>query len=134
VTGRLSLKNLAVLAGFGGFGKNSLLLSRDFGSAFRLACFVTDADLEPEHPPATSAATASSASTPAPWGLPAKGGNLAEVDLVVRERFASLDIPAYEPRFGGNLHLMCRACQDVCPQPSKALRFQGNSVQRLTSG
>jgi epoxyqueuosine reductase len=167
VTGRLSLKNLAALAGFGVFGKNSLLLSHDFGPDFRLACFVTDADLEPEHPaakPAGPGGPGDRLSPPAgdlcgdcvlcldacPMGaltpyvvdpesclvslsLRAKGGNLAEVDLAVRERCASLDIPAYEPRFGGNLHLMCRACQDVCPQPSKALRFPGNSVQRLTS-
>ena len=152
VTGRLSLKNLGVLAGFGVFGKNSLLLSRDFGPDFRLACFVTDADLEPEHPASGGDlcgdcvlcldACPMGALTPyvvdpesclVSLSLRAKGGNLAEVSLAVRERFASLDIPAYEPRFGGNLHLMCRACQDVCPQLSKALRFQGNSAQRLTS-
>jgi epoxyqueuosine reductase QueG len=48
--GDLSHRHAAQLAGIGVFGKNSLLLSPEFGPRIRLASVITDATLEPTPP------------------------------------------------------------------------------------
>jgi epoxyqueuosine reductase len=140
-TGRLPYKRLAVLAGLGRFGKNSLVLHPRLGSGFRLACLLTDADLRP-----TGAPSAENGVDPSwdpcgpcercleacPMGalspytvdpeaclvaltLRERAGDINEVDPDVLRRFRALDLTRYEPRSSPNVHLMCRACQDVCP-------------------
>jgi len=139
--GRLPYKRLAVLAGLGRFGKNSLVLHPRLGSEFRLACLLTDADLRPmQTPPAENGVDPSwdpcgsceRCLEACPMGalspytvdpeaclvaltLREKAGDINEVDPDVLRRFRALDLARYEPRSSPNVHLMCRACQDVCP-------------------
>lgn len=47
---RLPLKQVAAKAGAGCYGKNSLIISPQYGSRIRFTCIVTDADLEPDPP------------------------------------------------------------------------------------
>jgi len=46
----LSYKRLAQLAGFGNYGKNSLIISREFGPWIRLAAVLTNAEMAPDTP------------------------------------------------------------------------------------
>ena len=46
VTALLSYKHVAELAGLGTIGRNSLLITRDFGPRVRLACLLTDAPVD----------------------------------------------------------------------------------------
>lgn len=48
--GLLSLKHMAVQAGLGVLGYNSLLITRQFGPRLRLAAIVTNAEIKPETP------------------------------------------------------------------------------------
>ncbi len=48
--GLLSLKHLAVQAGLGVFGHNSLLITPRFGPRVRLAAIITDAEVQPDAP------------------------------------------------------------------------------------
>lgn len=47
---RLPLKRVAVKAGAGCYGKNSLIISPQYGSRIRFTCVITDAKLEPDPP------------------------------------------------------------------------------------
>jgi len=49
--GKIALKPLAVKAGIGMYGKNSLVYAKDFGSWIYLECVITDAPLEAEDRP-----------------------------------------------------------------------------------
>jgi len=44
--GLLSMKHAAVLAGIGTFGKNTLLINKDYGNRLIIGCVLTDLDLE----------------------------------------------------------------------------------------
>ncbi|MEM4576994.1 MAG: 4Fe-4S double cluster binding domain-containing protein [Candidatus Nezhaarchaeales archaeon] len=46
----LPLKQIAVKAGAGCYGKNSLIVNPRFGSKIRFTCVITDADIEPDLP------------------------------------------------------------------------------------
>lgn len=46
----IDLKKAAVLAGFGVFGKNNVVVHRTFGPRVRFVCVFTNADLEPDRP------------------------------------------------------------------------------------
>jgi epoxyqueuosine reductase len=48
--GLLSLKHMAVQAGLGVFGHNSLLITPQYGPRVRLTAIVTDAELQPDTP------------------------------------------------------------------------------------
>jgi len=50
LVGLLSLKHLAVKAGVGVFGRNSLLITPEYGPRVRLTAVVTDAKLPPDKP------------------------------------------------------------------------------------
>ncbi len=145
-TGRLPYKRLAVLAGLGRFGKNSLVLHPRLGSDFRLACLLTDAELrstgtspaenglDPSWDPcgscerclevcpmgALSPYTVDPEACLVALTLRERAGDIDEADPDVLRRFRALDVPLYEPRSSPNVHLMCRACQDVCPWNAKA--------------
>jgi epoxyqueuosine reductase QueG len=47
LTALLSYKHVAELAGLGGIGRHSLLITPNFGPRVRLACLLTEASLEP---------------------------------------------------------------------------------------
>lgn len=47
LSGAISYKHLAQIAGLGVFGWNSLLITPEYGSRIRLACVITDASLKP---------------------------------------------------------------------------------------
>jgi len=48
--GLLSLKHMAVQAGLGVFGHNSLLITPQFGPRVRLTAIITDAEMQPDTP------------------------------------------------------------------------------------
>jgi len=129
----LSLKNLAVLGGLGAYGKNSLVLNPEFGSNFRIGAVLTDASLKPDKAVAFDPCGDCSACLDAcpmealrphevdpeaclvSLTLRVRGGDIREVDPKTLERFRAVDIRSFEPRFGSQVHLMCRTCQDACP-------------------
>jgi len=135
---KVSYKRLAVLAGFGDFGKNSLIVNDRYGSNFRLACLLTDAELEADQPTGkdpcgkcTLCLSACPMDALQPWrvdpeaclvglSLRERAGDILEVAPGIRQRLAALDRPTLEPRFSPNVHLMCRACQDICPHSRTA--------------
>ena len=50
LVGLLSLKHMAVQAGLGVFGRNSLLMTPQYGPRVRLTALVTDAEMRPDTP------------------------------------------------------------------------------------
>lgn len=147
----ISFKRLATLAGFGSYGKNALVISKRYGSNFRMTCLLTDAALEPDRPAAgdpcgkcalCQVACPMSALRPfrvdpeaclVGLSLRERAGDLNELEPDIRRRLAALDRAAVEPRYSPNVHLMCRACQDVCPHNLKDVRSSPERKARSKS-
>jgi len=117
----LSLKKLAQLAGFGNFGKNSLIINPTYGPWIRLAAILTNAELIPVKPFEENLCENCEECVKAcPVGalIPYKvddtkclvGIHLAEIQFT---NYMEL-IRRYEPPLTKNSHLMCTECQKTC--------------------
>jgi epoxyqueuosine reductase QueG len=103
--GILSFKGAAVLAGLGGIGQNSLLITPRFGPRVRLACLLTDAELVPNTPLPTSPCNQCGdcvVTCPAGAITEPAAGEACRID-----RFACC---AYRGGAGA-----CSTCMQVCP-------------------
>lgn len=113
-------KALAVQAGLGWFGKNSLLIHRRFGTFFLLSGLFTTLELEPTHPksnlrvPRCGACTRCLDACPtqalvSPYHLDAK--KCLSYHLIESKDPLSPEIAKLNPGYAFG----CDICQDVCP-------------------
>lgn len=133
------IKRIAILAGLGVYGKNSMVLSSRHGLWLRLEAVVTDAELPVDRPmdkdlcgSCTRCVKACPAKALKPYVLdPTKC--LIDMSLMknppktydkLRERF--------EPQLTPNTHVMCTMCQKACPYTTKERRNNSISLSRAT--
>jgi epoxyqueuosine reductase QueG len=104
--GLLSLKHIAVQAGLGVLGQNSLLLTRQFGPRVRLTAIVTDADIQPDTTMEEN--FCESCGNNCISSCPAKALELTEEDIPYR-------INKYACRQYLTTRPTCSVCLKVCP-------------------
>lgn len=123
---RMSLKTLAKLAGFGNFGKNSLIINPVYGPWIRFAAILTDAELIPDKPfeydlcgDCEACVEACPVNALTPYKVDDRKC-LVGVHLNDCQDAHYLELfERYEPSITRNSHLMCIECQRVC-------RYGGN--------
>jgi len=127
----ISMKHAARLAGLGSFGKQSLIVTREYGPWVRLGIVVTDAELAPDAPfeenlcgecEACVMACPVGALTPYIVDDTAclVGRHVAGPPNEIKELLAR-----YEPQITPHAHLMCTACQKACPLPEARKNHTG---------
>jgi epoxyqueuosine reductase len=115
-TGRMVDRSVAQRAGIGWFGKNTNLLSRQWGSWVFLSEVVTSLDLEPDPPLAANCGQCQACLTACPTGALVSPGVLDATRcisyLTIEHRGT---IPVELRPLIGNLIYGCDICQQVCP-------------------
>ena len=113
-------KRLAQLAGFGNYGKNSLIVNPVFGPWIRIAAVLTDAELIADRPfekdlcrDCEDCLRACPVHALTPYRVDDRKCMLG-VHLV-EDRSEYYDLwRKYEPSLSKNSHLMCTQCQEAC--------------------
>lgn len=122
-TDKILLKNVAKRAGLGVFGKNNLLLTKEFGPRIRLTAIFTDIPLEPDLPLEFDFCKDCSLCWKAcPTGAIGPDGYnrslcLAEDDAPTPELIKKRD--EIIEKVTTYTFLQCRFCMDVCPVGEK---------------
>lgn len=134
-------KSLAVLAGIGGYGKNSLIISPKHGPWLRFGVVVTDAPLQPDEPfkedlcgKCTRCVRACPSGALEPYVVnPDKclvgAGELENPPKALRPLLAK-HAPMVTPR----TRLMCTRCQMACPYTPAGRRRMVFSLDRGAKG
>ena len=117
----VSYKRLAQLAGFGNFGKNSLIVNPVFGPWIRLAPILTNAEIMADKPfeqdlcgDCEDCVKACPVGALTPYKVD-DAKCLVGLHLVGEKNSEyGKEITIYEPSFTKNSHLMCVECQKAC--------------------
>ncbi len=122
-------KTAAIRAGIGWIGKNDLLVTKEFGSAFRMCTILTDAPLSAGEPVTESSCGSCTCCVDAcPVGAPTgrewRRGSARE-DLV--DIFACYRRAKEFARDSGWSHSICGICIEACPWTRKYIRSRSES-------
>jgi epoxyqueuosine reductase len=113
LTGLLSLKHMAVQAGLGVLGYNSLLITQQYGPRVRLVAIVTDAEMQPDSP--LNKNFCENCPTPCMSSCPAKAlkkpGHESDYEI---NKFACSQYISTRPT--------CSICLKVCPIGSQRVK------------
>ena len=114
---RIALKPLAVKAGIGVYGKNSLVHAKGFGSWIYLGCMITDAPLEAEERPykLTDCGDCTACIEACPTKA-IKEPYKVMPSLCIAEWLDGAPIPGELREKVGNRLTGCEICQEVCPK------------------
>jgi len=128
----LPLKQVAVKAGAGCYGKNSLIINPMYGSKLRLTCVITDVDIEPDAPFESDLCGNCEACIRAcplhairePYKIdPRRCVN----SLAPPSRDVDVDVLEMAPKLlkrpTENSLILCSVCQAVCPYNKRAKNF-----------
>jgi ferredoxin len=120
-----SYKRIASLAGIGGFGKNSLILSPGYGPWLRIGLVLTDAPITPSDPfeedqchDCTKCINACPMRALTPYKVDPDRCLVGATSVAKPSRSAMRLLDKYEPRITPNARVMCRECQRACPYTS----------------
>ncbi len=135
-TAPLMEREVAIAAGLGWQGKNTLLLNRQHGSYFFLACLLTDLELPLSQPHATShCGTCTACLDACPTQAFPRPGILDAsrcISYLTIEHRGEIPL---ELRAGiGDWLFGCDVCQDVCPwnrKPSRQVEFNDCELSSL---
>lgn len=116
-TAPLMEREVAVLAGLGWRGKNTLLLNKQLGSYFFLACVLVDIDLPIDQPHDSShCGTCTACLDACPTDAFPSAGVLDASKCISYLTIENSDLPELSLRSGiGEWAFGCDVCQEVCP-------------------
>lgn len=122
-------KTAAIRAGIGWIGKSDLLVTKEFGSAFRMCTILTDAELSAGEPVAESSCggctcCVDACPVGAPTGREWRRGSSRE-DLV--DIFACYRRTREFARDSGWNHSICGICIEACPWTKKYIRSRSEN-------
>jgi epoxyqueuosine reductase len=108
-------REAAARAGVGFYGKNTMLITRRFGSWVVLGTLVTDQELESTPPLELDCGSCTLCIEACPTGALDDPGTLDATKCLSYWTQSSHDIPSeYQPELGAQVY-GCDICQDVCP-------------------
>jgi len=116
----ISHKYLAILGGIGSMGKNSMIITRQFGPQVRFRCLITDTILEYDQPVTENlCGDCNKCLTACPTGALSEY-KVDQQKCLVGQHIAGKHpeperLAGYEPQITPRSHIMCRECQKACP-------------------
>jgi epoxyqueuosine reductase len=121
------LKIMAVRAGIGYYGKNSMVINPELGSWLAFSAFLTDAELEPDQPFDKSCNNCDSCIRACPSGA------LSSAYRCDESKCINFHLPHNKQDVPHEIRLQCRnfigsacsVCRDVCPENKKLLPVPG---------
>ncbi|MEO9591613.1 tRNA epoxyqueuosine(34) reductase QueG [Rhodopirellula bahusiensis] len=125
-TAPLMEREVAVLAGLGWRGKNTLLLNKQLGSYFFLACVLVDVELPIDQPHETShCGTCTACLDACPTDAFPSPGVLDASKCISYLTIENSELPEQSLRAGiGDWVFGCDVCQEVCPWNRRPSRTQ----------
>lgn len=129
----MSFKRIAQLAGIGGFGKSSLVISPEYGPWLRISMLLTDAPLTPSKPftrdlcrTCTSCISACPADALKPYVVDDRKCLIGRSPQTLRKNVEPGLLETYQPQLTKRSHVMCTACQIACPYTSDERRARSH--------
>ncbi len=118
-TGALSDRAVAERAGLGWVGKNTSLITKEFGSWVYLGEMLTSAPFPPDHPIEEECGDCTMCIDSCPTGAIIQGGQLDSTRCVAFLTQVKDEIPEEFRSAIGNRLYGCDTCQQVCPKNRK---------------
>jgi epoxyqueuosine reductase len=118
-TGELSDRAVAERAGIGWSGKNSAIITSEFGSWVYLGEMITSIPFEPDQPITESCGSCNKCVDACPTGALVQGGQLDSNKCIAFLTQVKDFVPVeYRDKIGNRLY-GCDTCQTVCPENKK---------------
>ncbi|MDQ0340711.1 epoxyqueuosine reductase [Caldalkalibacillus uzonensis] len=118
-TGALSDRAVAERAGIGWSGKNTAIITKEFGSWVYLGEMLTSIPFEPDQPVTESCGTCNKCIEACPTGALVQGGQLDSNKCIAYLTQVKNFVPLpYREKIGNRLY-GCDTCQTVCPHNRK---------------
>jgi len=122
-------KYFAQKAGLGFIGKNSLLITKDFGSYVFLGCFLTNFKIEPDQSNNGTCGNCTRCYDSCPTKAINKNRTIDSNKCLAYWTIEHKgDFPQEAPKLAGNL-FGCDLCQEVCPYNKRELKMSSDELK-----